>query len=170
MAGMLSINSKSCSKSRKEPLQLTHSIDRFLPIAVVFQMAERECLDLSPDQSKQLDKVLTVYFKDLIKAEAAAFSGIVQLKYDLRESEVDMTSVQSQLKEISDFENSIQLSAIKGYLAILDILSPEQRQKLDERIGSAFPSMWQQMRKRRPWMKAEEEHESEADEPEGDKD
>jgi Spy/CpxP family protein refolding chaperone len=130
-------------------------------------MAEREDLDLSLDQSERLDKALTVYFKDLIKAEAASLSGMVQLKYDLRQPKVDMPSVQTQLKDVSDQEYSIQLSAIKTYLSILDILTPAQRQKIDEHIGNAFPSMWHPMEQ---WGAREEEHESESEEHQKDKD
>jgi Spy/CpxP family protein refolding chaperone len=121
-------------------------------------MAERDDLDLSPDQSARLDKTLTGYFKSLIETGATALSAMVQLKYDLRQAKVDLPAVQAQLKEISENEYTIQLNAIKTYLSILDILTPPQRQKLDESIGSAFPSMWHPMRQWAPW-KAEEEHE-----------
>ena len=125
-------------------------------------MAERDDLDLSPDQSQRLDKTLTDYFKGLVTTEAAARSAMVQLKYDLRQAKVDLPAVQTQLKEISENEYTIQLNAIKTYLSILDILTPPQRQKLDESIGSAFPSMWNPMRQWEPW-KAEKEHEWESE-------
>lgn len=132
-------------------------------------MAERDDLDLSPDQSAQLDKTLTGYFKGLITTGAAAFSAMVQLKYDLRQAKVDLPAVQAQLKEISENEYTIQLNAIKTYLSILDILTPPQRQKLDESIGSAFPSMWHPMRQWAPW-KAEKEHEWQSEKHEKEKD
>jgi len=121
-------------------------------------MAERDDLGLSSEQSEQLDKTLTDYSKNLIDAEAAAMSEMVQLKYDLRQPKVDMSSVQTQLKDVADHEYAIQLSAIKAYLSILDILTPPQRQKMDELIGSAFPSMWHPMRRWGSGMKAEAEH------------
>ncbi|MEJ2164010.1 MAG: periplasmic heavy metal sensor [Desulfobacterales bacterium] len=129
-------------------------------------MAEREDLDLSADQSQKLDKVLTDYSKNLIDAEAAALSEMVQLKYDLRQPKVDMPAVQTKLKDISEHEYAIQLSAIKTYQSILDILTPPQRQKVDELIGSAFPSIWHPMRRwnsgyRHEWKS--EKHEEDED-------
>jgi Spy/CpxP family protein refolding chaperone len=122
-------------------------------------MAVREKLDLSPEQSQKLDKTLTDYSKNLIDAEAAAFSEMVQLKYDLRQAKADMPAVQTQLQQITQHESSIQLSAIKTYLALLDILTPPQRQKVDELIGSAFSSMWHPMRQWGRSGKDEKEHE-----------
>ena len=121
-------------------------------------MAERRDLCLSPEQSGQLDKALTQYSKGLIESEAAALSAMVQLKYDLRQPRVDMSSVQTELKAVSDHEYAIQLSAIKTYQSILDILTPAQRQQIDESIGSAFPSMWHSMSRWESW-KAGARHE-----------
>lgn len=148
---------------RHSPKSALYQITGDFHLWIECLMAERDDLDLSPDQSARLDKTLTDYFRNLIETEAAAFSAMVQLKYDLRQPKVDLPSVQTQLKEISEKEYSIQLSAIKTYLSILDILTPPQRQKLDESIGSAFPSMWHPMRQWEPW-KAEGEHEWESKE------
>jgi Spy/CpxP family protein refolding chaperone len=120
-------------------------------------MDERDDLDLASDQYQRLDKTLTDYFKGLISTEAAAASAMVQLKYDLRQAKVDLPAVQTQLKTVSENEYMIQLNAIKTYLSILDILTPQQRQTLDEKIGSAFPAMWRPMSQWEP-RKGDEEH------------
>jgi Spy/CpxP family protein refolding chaperone len=89
-------------------------------------------LGLSDEQTKQLTQILFQATKTSIKQRADIRVAELELRELLEADPVDMAQVEAKLKAIEGLRTALRLALIKTHEQAKGLLTPEQRQKLED--------------------------------------
>ncbi len=95
-------------------------------------MGKLMSLGLDEKQKEAIKEIIRKTMRENIKKRADLHIARIDLGDLLDKDSVNMTSVESKLKEIASLETDIRLSRIKAHEEIKSILTPDQRKKLKE--------------------------------------
>jgi hypothetical protein len=126
-------------------------------------MSRKEEIQLSGEQLNQIDRAMTEHLQSAIRGQAESRSLSEGLRYRLRQPQLDLSSVENELRQIMEQEIRMQMEGIGVYRTVLDILSPDQQARVTELIGSPFPPPWRGMVSGVPDMSAAPEADGEED-------
>jgi Spy/CpxP family protein refolding chaperone len=109
----------------------------------------KPALGLSDEQVKQLTQIFSQVVKSRIKQRADLRIAEFELGELIEAEPVDLGRVESQLKAIEGLRTTLRLTLIKAHEQAKGILTPEQRQKLeqwhDRMAGMMGPGMMHMM-------------------------
>ena len=100
------------------------------PVSMIIR--NREKLDLSSDQVKNLERLRKDFEKQSIRKEADVRVAKLDLHALLDAQPVDMTKVEAKVREIERLRADLRFARIRTAQKAKEQLSLEQRQKLDE--------------------------------------
>jgi Spy/CpxP family protein refolding chaperone len=109
-------------------------------------MAHAETLGLQRDQLDKIDQMLTGHLSKAIRDRAEVQALTVTLKKDLRAEAIDTKNVEKQLQTIHTKTLQMELDGIRLYTQLRNVLTPEQREKMQQTIGTPFPAPWEKVR------------------------
>lgn len=105
-------------------------------------MAHAGALGLNGEQIEKIDQLVTGHLAKAIRDQADVKARMVLLRKALRADAIDLDSVEKQLQENHATVQRMQMDGVRLYTQLLDMLTPEQRQKVFDTIGRPFPSPW----------------------------
>jgi Spy/CpxP family protein refolding chaperone len=105
------------------------------PIPMIIH--NREKLDLSSDQVKNLEQLRKDLEKQSIRKEADIRVAKLDLQALLDAQPVDMTKVEAKVREIERLRADLRFARIRATQKAKERLSVEQRQKLDEVLAES---------------------------------
>jgi len=111
------------------------------PISMIIR--NREKLDLSSDQVKNLERLRTDFEKQSIRKEADIRVAKLDLHALLHTQPVDMKKVEAKVHEIERLRADLQFARIRATQKAKEQLSLEQRQKLDELLAELQVTVFQ---------------------------
>ena len=111
------------------------------PISMIIR--NREKLDLSSDQVKNLERLRTDFEKQSIRKEADIRVAKLDLHALLDTQPVDMKKVETKVHEIERLRADLQFARIRAAQKAKEQLSLEQRQKLDELLAELQVTVFQ---------------------------
>jgi len=111
------------------------------PISMIIR--NREKLDLSSDQVKNLERLRTDFEKQSIRKEADIRVAKLDLHALLHTQPVDMKKVEAKVHEIERLRADLQFARIRAAQKAKEQLSLEQRQKLDELLAELQVTVFQ---------------------------
>jgi len=97
----------------------------------------REKLDLSGDQVKNLERLRKDFEKQSIRKEADIRVAKLDLQALLDAQPVDMTKVEAKVREIERLRADLRFARIRAAQKAKEQLSVEQHQKLDELLAES---------------------------------
>jgi Spy/CpxP family protein refolding chaperone len=97
-------------------------------------------LTLSEGQEKQLQDILYQVTKTTVKQRADVRVAEIELQQLLDTDPVEMGKIEGRLKDIEGLRTALRLNIIKAHEQAKGVLSPEQRQKLED-IHDRLPGM-----------------------------
>jgi hypothetical protein len=103
----------------------------------------REKLDLSADQVKNLERLRKDFEKQSIRKEADIRVAKLDLQTLLDAQPVDMKNVEAQVREIEHLRADLQFARIRTAQKAKEQLSLAQRQKLDELLAESQVTVFQ---------------------------
>lgn len=98
-------------------------------------LRNREKLELSTDQARQLEQLRKDFQKDLIRKEADLRIAEMDLNTLLETQPVDMTKVEAKIREIERFRADIRVSRIRTIEKGKEQLTADQRKKLQDLLS-----------------------------------
>jgi len=108
-------------------------------------MAHRSLFDMNSEQMNQLDNVIMAHMKNAIQRKAEIRVQKVELRQMLRQSPMDLGAVENQIHQLSSLKADFQMEGIRLYSEVLNILTDQQKTKVEEIIGTPFPAPWEKM-------------------------
>jgi hypothetical protein len=108
-------------------------------------MSRKEEIQLSGEQLNQIDRAMTEHLQSAIRGQAESRALSEGLRYRLRQPQLDLPSVENELRQIMEQEIRMQMEGIGLYRTVHDILTPDQQARVAELIGSPFPPPWRGM-------------------------
>lgn len=111
------------------------------PISMIIRNRER--LDLSSEQLKNLERLRKDFEKQSIRAEADIRVAKLDLHALLDAQPVDMTKVEAKVHEIERLRADLRFARIRAAQKAKEQLSVEQRQKLDELLAESQFTLFQ---------------------------
>jgi Spy/CpxP family protein refolding chaperone len=108
-------------------------------------MAHRQAIGLTPEQLDKLDDLITKHVTYAIRNMAECRINRLDLGRELHKKTIDLKAVEDLLKKITAQELNLQMDGVKLYTQVLDLLTAEQRAKVDEIIGTPFAAPWEEM-------------------------
>jgi hypothetical protein len=129
-------------------------------------MSRKEEIQLSGEQVNQIDRAMTEHLQSAIRGQAEGRALLEGLRYRLRQPQLDLPSVENELRQIMEQEIRMQMEGIGVYRTVHDILTPDQQARVAELIGSPFPPPWRGMvsgvpeRSAAPEADGEEDHQA----------
>ena len=105
------------------------------PISMIIR--NREKLDLSSEQVKDLERLRNDFEKESIRKEAAIRVAKLELREFLDAQPVDMTKVEAKVREIERLRADLRFARIRTVQKAKEQLSVEQRQKLEELLADS---------------------------------
>jgi len=116
--------------------------DYFLPAApqeerpvISLMLQNREKLGLSSDQVKRLEQSKTDFQKESIRRDADVRVAEMDLKSLLEAQPVDMAKVEAKVREVERGRADIRLARIRAIEKAKELLTADQRKKLQEIMG-----------------------------------
>jgi len=97
-------------------------------------------LTLSEGQEKQLQDILYQVTKTTVKQRADVRVAEIELQQLLDTDPIEMGKIEGRLKDIEGLRTALRLNIIKAHEQAKGVLSPEQRQKLED-IHDRLPGM-----------------------------
>ncbi len=95
----------------------------------------KKALELTDSQIKKIDAIHLKYKKNMLELKEQLAPKEIQKRRLVIESKVDLTKVESLLKEISLLRYQMRLNRIKHRLEIINLLTDEQKLKLRNMKG-----------------------------------
>jgi Spy/CpxP family protein refolding chaperone len=111
-------------------------------------MARSAALNLTPDQMNMLDDLITQHLETAIRGRAEILASQMEAEHLLRREPVDMPTLKALLKKMSEQELNLQIEGFKTYQGVLDLLTPVQKWKAQDLVGSPFPPPWKKLSSR----------------------
>jgi Spy/CpxP family protein refolding chaperone len=111
------------------------------PISMIVR--NREKLDLSSDQVRNLERLRKDFEKQSIRKEADIRVAKLDLHALLDAQPVDMTKVEAKVREIERLRADLRFARIRAAQKAKEQLSVEQRQKLDELLAESQFTLFQ---------------------------
>lgn len=105
------------------------------PVSMIIR--NREKLDLSSEQVKNLERLRNDFEKESIRKEAAIRVAKLELREFLDAQPVDMTKVEAKVREIERLRADLRFARIRAVQKAKEQLSVEQRQKLEELLADS---------------------------------
>lgn len=105
-------------------------------------MAHQQDIGLSESQINQLDKMVTDHLKNAVRQKAEIKAQRMELKYILRNEPIDLQTSQDLLRSISTIQTDMQVEGLQLYNQVLQVFTPEQKEQIDNMIGSPFAPPW----------------------------
>jgi hypothetical protein len=106
-------------------------------------MANRQAVGLTPEQLDQIDLAMAEHRKFALRSQAEAAVLRIDLKRGLRQKSPDLKSLETLVKGIGEQETKTEMEGIRLYASVLNMLTPEQRAKVDDLVGTPFPRPWE---------------------------
>jgi Spy/CpxP family protein refolding chaperone len=103
----------------------------------------REKLDLSSDQVKNLERLRKDFEKQSIRKEADIRVAKLDLQTLLDAQPVDMTKVEAKVREIERLRADLRFARIRTFQKAKEHLNLEQSQKLDELLAESQVTIFQ---------------------------
>jgi Spy/CpxP family protein refolding chaperone len=103
----------------------------------------REKLDLSSEQVRNLERLRKDFEKQSIRKEADIRVAKLDLQALLDAQPVDMTKVEAKVREIERLRADLRFARIRAAQKAKEQLSVEQRQKLDELLAESQFTLFQ---------------------------
>lgn len=94
-------------------------------------------LQLTDDQKKAVEQIRFSARKQSIAHRAARATTTLELRQLFRAPSPDKTAIEKKVKELSELRMKTSLSRIDRLFSVRNVLTPEQRIKVRERIGEA---------------------------------
>ena len=111
------------------------------PISMIIR--NREKLDLSSDQVRNLERLRKDFEKQSIRKEADIRVAKLDLHALFDAQPVDMTKVEAKVREIERLRADLRFARIRAAQKAKEQLSVEQRQKLDELLAESQFTLFQ---------------------------
>jgi hypothetical protein len=108
-------------------------------------MSRKKEIQLSGEQLNQIDRAMTEHLQSAIRGQAESRALSEGLRYRLRQPQLDLPSIENELRKIMEQEIRMQMEGIELYRTVHDILTPDQQARVAELIGSPFPPPWRGM-------------------------
>jgi hypothetical protein len=98
---------------------------------------------LSSEQVEKIDQMITAHQVQAVRKQAEIQVVTINLKKDLRAKSIDLKSVEKQLQSLHGEAIQMELEGVRLYTQVLSLLSPQQREEMQQTIGSPFPAPWE---------------------------
>ncbi len=108
-------------------------------------MAHRNLFGLSREQTARLDELMTTHIKAAIQKKSDIRIQMMDLQQLLRQSPIDLEAVENHLKKMGELTAGFQMEGLELYSALRDLLDDQQKDKVEEIVGSPFPAPWERM-------------------------
>lgn len=95
---------------------------------------------LSGEQVEKIDQMIIAHQVQAIRQQAEIQVISINLKKDLRAKNIDLKNVEKQLQSLHTQSSQMELEGVRLYTQVIELLAPEQREKVQQTIGSPFPS------------------------------
>lgn len=105
-------------------------------------MRHSDPLGLADDQVEKLDQLITTHLVKAVRDQADVQAQTITLRKDLRGESIDIKNVDKKLEGIHGKIREMQSDGISLYTQVLNVLTPEQREKMRDAIGTPFPPPW----------------------------
>jgi hypothetical protein len=105
-------------------------------------MEARPQLGLTDDQMMKLDDAMTSHQKFAIRQQADIRTTKIDLKAVLRRKPLDLAKAQQLIQQMATQKGELQSEGIQLYDTVWNMLSEQQRASVTSRLGSPFPSPW----------------------------
>jgi Spy/CpxP family protein refolding chaperone len=114
----------------------------------------QEEIGLTQDQSEKLAKIISDHITSTASLRAEMLSKRLELRTELSKEKPDMAKVEKLTGEISSIQAKLLMARIRTEIAIKNLLTPEQKSKLNElrasrpgkggkgRLGKGPGPMW----------------------------
>lgn len=106
---------------------------------VSFMLRHREELKLSSEQVRGLERIRGDFRREAIRREAELRVAELDLDQLLEAERVDLEKVEAKIREIERLRGDLEIARVRAIEEGKALLSPEQRAKLEELLGSPRP-------------------------------
>lgn len=96
-------------------------------------------LDLTKEQTGRIRSMHTELRKEQIRLTSQIQIAQIDLQELLAQDTVDMPKVEQQVREISRLQGDLQLARIRAMNSVRNVLTPEQREKLQSLMMGTRP-------------------------------
>jgi Spy/CpxP family protein refolding chaperone len=107
---------------------------------ISIMLSHRQELGLSASQIQELERLRTAFQREAIKRDADQRVAEMDLTSLLHAEPVDMAKVEATVREIERARAELRLGRIRAIEQARAQLTPEQRAKLADLLGGAWPS------------------------------
>lgn len=95
-----------------------------------------ESLNLTKEQKTEIKKIDLNFQKELLGLRNDVEMNQLEIKILFLETEPNLAKIREKLQEIADLQTELKMKGIEEYLAVKNILTSEQQEKLPEGIPS----------------------------------
>jgi Spy/CpxP family protein refolding chaperone len=103
---------------------------------VSFMLRHRDALGLSSEQVRSLERIRSDFRREAIRREAELRVAELDLEQLLEAEPVDLGKVEGKIREIERLRGDLEIARVRAIEEGKALLTPEQRSKLDEMLGS----------------------------------
>lgn len=107
-------------------------------------MVHLELFDLTPEQKDKIEKLNAGHQKAAIRAWADIRTQMVDLRQLFKTENLDLQAIETQLNQIAHSDVQAIMEGLKFYTDLMNTLTPQQKEKVKEVIGSPFMPPWEQ--------------------------
>lgn len=112
----------------------------------MFRADLMEKIDLTKEQKETIQKILSEHKKDIIKKDADQRLAEVELQEMLSREKPDMGLVKNQIQKIANLKADIQFARIKMQIDLKNVLTDEQKAKIEKLIQDQKAEMKEKMK------------------------
>ncbi len=106
-------------------------MERRLKVSPAVKMKEFiESLNLSEEQTTEINKTLVDFQKDTVELRNSVQIRELEVKALLLEPQTELVKIRAKLQEIADLQIELKVKTIEKYLEIKHLLTSEQQEKL----------------------------------------
>jgi Spy/CpxP family protein refolding chaperone len=105
-------------------------------------MAQAADVGLTGDQLAKIDQMITAHKIQAVRNQAEMQVNQINLKQNLRADTIDLKKVEKQLRDLHNQAIALELAGVRLHTEIMNLLSPQQKEKIQQKIGGPFPPAW----------------------------
>ncbi len=112
----------------------------------MFRADLMEKIDLTKEQKETIQKIVSEHRKDMIKKDADRKLAELELQEMLSKEKPDMSLVKNQVQKIATLKADIQFARIKMQIDLKNVLTDEQKAKIEKLIQNQKAEMREKMK------------------------
>ncbi len=109
-------------------------------------MMHRDALDLSAEQTDRIGALSATLAQRIITNNAKYRVLEIDYRQAMRKRSVDQKAVEKILKQQADLQYENRMLGVTFYTQVLALMTPEQKGRLWDVVGSPFPHRWDENR------------------------